>query len=60
MPKNEKALPLPPAGRAFHRWMMTIAFGVDETRTRHFQIANLTLYQMSYDPDNALDYISIG
>ena len=25
-------------------------YGADETRTRHFQIANLTLYQMSYGP----------
>ena len=25
--------------------------GADETRTRHFQIANLMLYQMSYGPD---------
>ena len=28
--------------------------GADETRTRHFQIANLTLYQMSYGPRHLL------
>ena len=27
-----------------------MGFGADGTRTRHFQIANLTLYQMSYGP----------
>ena len=33
-----------------------MGFGADGTRTRHFQIANLTLYQMSYGPI----YISKG
>lgn len=30
--------------------MRCLPNGADETRTRHIQIANLTLYQMSYGP----------